>query len=183
MDFSSASSKNLTKITTLRLAVNYIAALTEILKEPDPSGASSSIHRPQTSSSSFTQPIACSSRQDDPLGATSNTDTDSSLGSLGITSLDLGLDLSPSDFPLSESDELTASDLDNCFLIRQCISGAPSSCGSSDLPSHNSPLSTDSIESFASGCGAWDFTSADDGLADVAETFDLILESEGENVS
>lgn len=100
----------------------------------------------------------------------------SNLGSIALGSFDLdGLALSPSQFALTSED--LAAELDSSFLFRQSLSTEPSSCASSDLRSQNSPSTDSSIESFASG---WDFTSGDS--IDIADTFDLILESEeGDN--
>lgn len=155
---------NLTKITTLRLAVNYIAALSQILKDTDPDNQQQQQqhehHIDQTQSSNFEQVM----------------DTGhNNFGSISLGSLDLdGLALSPSQFALTSED--LAAELDSSFLFRQSLSNEPSSCGSSDHRSQNSPSTDSSIESFASG---WDFTSGES--LDIADTFDLILESEGEN--
>lgn len=95
-----------------------------------------------------------------------------SFSTIGLSSLDLGLATGLSDDFVSE--------LDNSFLTRQDISNRPGSCTSSDLASYHSPSTTEteSLESYTSACGGWDFTD-DDGL-DVPDTFDLILESDGE---
>lgn len=161
---------NLTKITTLRLAVNYIAALSQILKDSDPEN-----QQPQQLDQNDQQMISSHSNSSYENQLVQGS---SSLGSMALGSLDLdGLPLSPSQFALTSED--LAAELDSSFLFRQSSlqSTDPSSCGSSDHPSQNSPSTDSSIESFASG---WDFTSGDS--LDIADTFDLILESEeGEN--
>ena len=162
---------NLTKITTLRLAVNYIAALSQILKDTDPENQQpQQLDQHQQMISSHSNP-----NYENQLMEGSGS---SSLGSMALGSLDLdGLPLSPSQFALTSED--LAAELDSSFLFRQSSlqSTDPSSCGSSDHRSQNSPSTDSSIESFASG---WDFTSGDS--LDIADTFDLILESEeGEN--
>lgn len=102
-------------------------------------------------------------------------DRSTNQGLIALGSMDIdGLALSPSHFTLTSED--LAAELDSSFLFRQSLSTGPSSCGSSDHRSQNSPSTDSSIESFASG---WDFTSGDS--LDIADTFDLILESEGEN--
>lgn len=170
---------NLTKITTLRLAVNYIAALSQILKDTDPENQQPQQldqhhhhHHQQEMISSHSNSNYENQLMVDEGGGSS------SLGSMALGSLDLdGLPLSPSQFALTSED--LAAELDSSFLFRQSSlqSTDPSSCGSSDHRSQNSPSTDSSIESFASG---WDFTSGDS--LDIADTFDLILESEeGEN--
>lgn len=153
---NASSSSKLTKITTLRLAVNYIAALSDILKHTDPP----SPHSP-TADSTTSGPSA--TLQTDPLPA-----------------LPLDLDLEPlntGDFPLSTDGSRDVAQLlfDSAFL--RPTRSRPGSGSSFDLNSYHSPATTetDSIESFAGSAG-WDFGSTEGSLADVCENFDLMLE-------
>lgn len=184
---------SITKITTLRLAVNYIAALSDILKETDPSNYSdasasgddhehSAVHAKYHTKHGHHQLLSASidaipEELVDQLTASVTSDT-SSLGSLGLTGLELGFDCTGS---LEPSEELRASFLSH--RDSNHISSRASSCASSsDLNnSHSSPTTTEteSLESFTSAYGWPNFT--DDDL-DVPDTFDLIMESEEDQV-
>lgn len=174
-----SSSNSLTKITTLRLAVNYIAALSEMLRESDEAAAAE--QQPTTHGADDNANIMPSSERHDNVSPTSDQacastslqqDPLPSFSSIGLTSLDLNLS------GLADAD--LVSELDSSFLTRQDISNRPGSCTSSDLASYHSPSTTEteSLESYTSACGGWDFND-EDGL-DVPDTFDLILESDTE---
>jgi len=147
------SNNKLTKITTLRLAVNYIAALTQILKQTDPDSD---------------QNQDCDNNSDALDDANSFLNSDFSLedgeNNNSVTSALIA--------SLAE-----AFDPNDPLMLHR-----PSSCGSSDLPSCSSPSNTEtssrqSLESLKSSC--WPDFSADDSLPDA---FDLILESDGDSM-
>lgn len=147
----SDSNSKLTKITTLRLAVNYIAALTQILKQTDDCDADQIDADSENLSSENQQQVNRENQhQQTPLNQTQ-------LAQL--------------------VEALSSSASQNGLLIHR-----PSSCGSSDLPSCNSPSTAESdslqsLESLKSSC--WPDFSAEDSLDDA---FDLILESDGESM-
>lgn len=169
---NASSSSKLTKITTLRLAVNYIAALSDILKQTDPPSDQHDDTRATDSCTSGPPPT--------PFPA---PDAASILTSLG---LDLELEtLNAGDFPLSEAAEEARDAAALRLLFASSFARAsdarcrPASGNSFDLPSYHSPSTTetDSIESLTGSTG-WEFASTEGSLGDVCESFDLILESE-----
>lgn len=149
-DFNShESNMKLTKITTLRLAVNYIAALTKILDQTQ-SVNNSEVKVEQDRVN--TEPVSLST-------------SDQSVIAAGPTEQQL--------LTLAYDPVVNYSEFENLLFNHRS-----SSLCSSDVPSCDSPSTTtetESLESFKSRTG-WDF-SADDSL-DIPETFDLILESD-----
>lgn len=168
---NASSSSKLTKITTLRLAVNYIAALSDILKQTDaPSDQSDASD-------------SCAS------GAPATPSPPSGPGQDVLSSIALDLDLetlNAGDFSLTETPEDVRDAALRLLFDNSCGRTSsseprcrPASGNSFDLPSYHSPSTTetDSIESFAGSTG-WEFASTEGSLGDVCENFDLILESE-----
>jgi bHLH factor len=174
-DNASCSSK-LTKITTLRLAVNYIAALSDILKQTDPPSA-------------HAEHDSCTSGPPPPLAPGLGQDTSDAV--LSSLSLDLELEtLTSGDFPLTDSqDDVRDAELrlliENSFGRGGASDTRPASGNSYDLSSYHSPSTTEteSIESMT-GSSGWEFASTEEtSLGDVCESFDLMLESDGDGVA
>ena len=143
------SNSKLTKITTLRLAVNYIAALTKILD--------------QNQSNVL--------KDNDVILDKRFVNNESVNFDVSVQEM-ITADVNQPTFSLN-CDPINSCEFENILFNHRS-----SSLCSSDVPSCDSPSTTtetESLESFKS-CGGWDF-SADESL-EVPETFDLILESD-----
>lgn len=167
-DFPSEEcNSKLTKITTLRLAVNYIHALTQILKQDEEEGGKDAKMDSIDGELAIVNPVK-----------DNNGNSTISMTTMTAKDIDSVIEALESEEQRDTLASLIAG-LDEPLMMHR-----PSSCGSSDLPSCSSPSATDteslqSLESLKSN--GWPDFSADDSL-DAVDTFDLILESDGESM-
>ncbi|RWS14637.1 twist-related protein-like protein [Dinothrombium tinctorium] len=170
--------EKLTKITTLRLAVNYIAALSQILKQTDSENndnlkVDNSKDR-NNNDNNNSSGVNCNATNVNSVTTNATNNISNNTASNPINN-NVNCDPLFDCSPLLTADSVV--EIENLLKMHH-----RSSSGSlSDLPSCSSPStsteteSLNSLESLRSSCG-WDF-SADESL-DVPDTFDLILESD-----